>query len=55
MPLTGTLFRGPGVQYDNNGFTLSSCALGVACADLRFENKARRGRGSRKMQRIGVH
>eukprot|EP00439_Symbiodinium_sp_Y106_P067083 s2066_g11.t1 len=40
MPLTGSLFRGPGVQYDNNGFTLSSCALGVACADLRFENKA---------------
>ncbi|CAE7249145.1 unnamed protein product [Symbiodinium pilosum] len=40
LPLTATLFRGPHVDYQNNGFTFSSCALGVACADLRFENKA---------------
>ncbi|CAJ1393668.1 unnamed protein product [Effrenium voratum] len=40
FPLSATLFRGPGVQYDSDVITFSSCTHDVVCADLRFENKA---------------
>ncbi|CAK9055143.1 unnamed protein product [Durusdinium trenchii] len=40
FPVTATLFRGPGVYYDQDRVTFSSCAHDVMCADIRFLNKA---------------
>ena len=40
FPLSATLFRGPGVQYDTDTITFSSCAHDAICSDLRLVNKA---------------
>lgn len=40
FPLSATLFRGPGVQYDTDTITFSSCAHDMICSDLQLVNKA---------------
>lgn len=42
FPLSATLFRGPGVHYDTDTITFSSCAHDAICSDLKFVNKAGR-------------
>eukprot|EP00438_Fugacium_kawagutii_P005542 Skav234075 [mRNA] locus=scaffold2565:111240:117778:+ [translate_table: standard] len=36
FPLSATLFRGPGVHYDTDTITFSSCAHDAICSDLKF-------------------